>query len=323
MSNNRQKSHKQPIHGVLLLDKPQGPSSNQALQAVKGIFRAAKAGHTGSLDPLATGLLPICFGEATKISAFLLGADKCYRVRCRLGIRTTTADAEGDVLEERDVPDLSDDMIRGVTEKFMGDIQQIPPMYSALKHQGKRLYDLARQGIEVERKPRQIRVIRFDLIAHDEHELEFDIACSSGTYVRTLVDDLGCELGCGAHVTELRRKGVSPFKRPKMWTIMMLERLSSVQLIETLLPIDEVLPNWPKVSVPDNAADYIRQGQPVWIPGIKASGSVRLYQFDGTFIGLGEQLNNGQMTLRRLIALNRTIGVQKDNSEKKDSTNDG
>ncbi|MEJ2479969.1 MAG: tRNA pseudouridine(55) synthase TruB, partial [Acidihalobacter sp.] len=227
MPGPNRRPRRRDVHGVLLLDKPPGMSSNQALQAVKRLFNANKAGHTGSLDPLATGLLPLCFGEATKVSSFLLEADKRYRARCRLGVRTDSADAEGQVIAERSVPaELDSATIERALAPLRGDIEQIPPMHSALKHQGKRLYELARQGVEVERKPRRVRIARYELVARDGDELEFDIACSSGTYVRTLIDDLGQALGCGAHVTQLRRVSVEPFDDPKMYTLEELESMT-------------------------------------------------------------------------------------------------
>ncbi|MCG8011081.1 MAG: tRNA pseudouridine(55) synthase TruB, partial [Candidatus Thiodiazotropha weberae] len=201
----RRRNRGRNINGVLLLDKPQGMTSNKALQEVKFLYKAAKAGHTGSLDPLATGLLPICFGEATKLSAFLLDADKRYLVKVKLGETTTTADAEGDVVETSDPSGVTEDALRETMAEFLGEQQQLPPMYSAIKHNGERLYKLARQGIEVEREPRTIHIHGIDLLSFDLPEFEMDVRCSKGTYVRTLAEDIGKRLGCGAYVSGLRR----------------------------------------------------------------------------------------------------------------------
>jgi tRNA pseudouridine55 synthase len=215
------------VNGILLLDKPAGLTSNAALQAVKRLYRARKAGHTGSLDPLATGLLPICFGEATKISGFLLDADKHYRVQCRLGVRTNTGDAEGEVLEQRPVEGITEAALRKVIEGFIGDIEQIPPMYSALKHKGERLYNLARQGVEVEREARTVTIHALELLDFGGDTAELRVHCSKGTYVRTLVEDIGALLGCGAHVSGLRRLGVGPFDGSVMHDMDALEALAS------------------------------------------------------------------------------------------------
>jgi tRNA pseudouridine55 synthase len=212
----RRRSTGRKVNGILLLDKPLGITSNDALQRVKHLFRARKAGHTGSLDPLATGLLPICLGEATKISAFLLDADKRYRVKVKLGVTTTTADAEGEVLEEKPITGVDQARIEAALESFRGEIDQLPPMYSAIKHKGERLYNLARQGIEVEREPRRITIHSLVLLDWQAPEFSLDVHCSKGTYVRTLAEDIGNVLGCGAHVTALHRSGVGPFGDAQM-----------------------------------------------------------------------------------------------------------
>ena len=203
--------HGRNVSGILLLDKPRGISSNEALQRVKRFFKAAKAGHTGSLDPLATGLLPVCLGGATKFSSFLLDADKHYRVRVRLGVTMTTADAEGEVVTEVSADGVSERDLQAALARFRGPIEQLPPMYSAVKHQGERLYKLARRGIEVERTPRSVTIHRIELRRFEPPEFEIDVHCSKGTYVRTLAADLGEALGCGGHVTDLRRTGVGPY----------------------------------------------------------------------------------------------------------------
>ena len=208
----KRSNKRRDVNGIILLDKAIGLSSNAALQEVKRLFNANKAGHTGSLDPLASGMLPICLGEATKVSAFLLDADKRYRVRCRLGVRTTTADAEGEIIEERPIDGIDVARITAVLPRFTGQIEQIPPMYSALKHQGQRLYALARQGIEVDRQPRTLFIHELSLLGLENGECTLDVHCSKGTYVRTLAEDIGAALGCGAHVSALRRTGLGPYQ---------------------------------------------------------------------------------------------------------------
>ena len=292
------------ITGILLLDKPVGMTSNSALQEVKRLFRAAKAGHTGSLDPLADGLLPICFGEATKMSAFLLDSDKRYRVQVRLGITTTTADAEGEVLARRPVEGLSPQKIEEVLAVFRGEIQQLPPMFSAVKHQGQRLYELARQGIEVERKPRTVHIYELMLVAFGDDNLDLEVHCSKGTYVRTLAEDIGERLGCGAHVATLRRTAVGPYDESGMVTLERVRDIAeheSQRLDDLLLPIETVLGHWPEVRLSADAEHYLCQGQPVLVPRAPPSGWVRLYAADGRFIGAGEIDERGLVAPRRLI----------------------
>lgn len=292
------------LSGVLLLDKPVGMTSNGVLQEVKRLFHAAKAGHTGSLDPLADGLLPICFGEATKMSAFLLDADKRYRVQVRLGITTTTADAEGEVLARRPVEGVTPQQIETVLAGFRGEIQQLPPMFSAVKHQGQRLYELARQGIEVERKPRTVQIYDLELIAFGDDSLELEVHCSKGTYVRTLAEDIGEQLGCGAHVATLRRTAVGPYGENGMVTLQRIRDMAEHErerLDELLLPIETVLGHWPEVRLSRDTEHYLRQGQPVLVPRAPPSGWVRLYGADGRFIGAGEIDERGLVAPRRLI----------------------
>ena len=295
-----------PVTGILLLDKPAGMTSNEALQRVKRLYRARKAGHTGSLDPLATGMLPLCFGEATKISGFLLDADKHYRMRCRLGQRTATGDAEGEVVEERAVPALAPADVERVLEGFRGEIEQIPPMYSALKHQGQRLYELARKGVEVERQPRRVVIRELRLIGLEDAILELDVVCSKGTYVRTLAEDIGEALGCGAHVVALRRLGVGPYQDPdRMHTPEALEAARSegyAALDALLLPLDSALTHWPAVRLDPDSAYYLRQGQPVLVPRAPTRGMVRIYGPEEVFIGAGEILDDGRVAPRRLFA---------------------
>lgn len=296
---------RRPVSGVLLLDKPVGWTSNAALQAVKHLYQAAKAGHTGSLDPLASGLLPICLGEATKLSGFLLNADKSYRFTCRLGVTTTTGDAEGEVVAVRPVGPLSRESMEAALRRFVGTIRQIPPMYSALKHNGQPLYKLARKGMEVERAPREVTVRELRLLRLDDEEFECELRCSKGTYVRTLATDLGEILGCGAHVTALRRTVVEPFDAARMVTLESLREWAEqgLAVLDTkLLPSDSAVTQWPAVRVGGDAAFYLRQGQPVLAPRAPSQGWVRLYQDEQRFFGIGEILDDGRVAPRRLLA---------------------
>jgi tRNA pseudouridine55 synthase len=278
-------------------------TSNDALQQVKRLYKAQKAGHTGSLDPLADGLLPICFGAATKVSAFLLDADKHYWVRVKLGVTTSTADSEGDVLETRPVDGISEDDVRQAVARFQGEIQQIPPMYSALKHKGERLYKLAREGKEVEREPRSVTIHRIEMSGFDLPEFEMEVHCSKGTYVRTLAEDIGEVLGCGAHVVTLRRTGVGPYGMDGMVDMATLEEKigeGPAEADSLLLPIDSALGQWPEVRLSADSSFYMRQGQPVLVPNAPVDGWVRLYDADG-FIGVGEVMDDGRVAPRRLM----------------------
>ena len=299
----RRRNKGRPVNGVLLLDKPAGISSNKALQNAKYIFKAAKAGHTGSLDPLATGMLPVCFGEATKISAFLLDADKRYLMKCRLGATTTTADAEGEVLQERDHSSVTAADIERELATFVGQIEQVPPMYSALKHNGERLYKLAREGIEVERKPRSITIHSAVLHGYDDGIADIEVHCSKGTYVRTLAEDLGEQLGCGAHLSALRRTAVGPYEG-EMVTMDQLEALREAPFAELdalLLPIESGVSDWPDIQLDPDAAFYVRQGQPIQVPLTHVEGWVRIYDRK-TFMGVGEIQDDGRIAPRRMIA---------------------
>ena len=304
MGRHRRHQNLRRVNGILLLDKPPGLTSNAALQVVKKMFAARKAGHTGSLDPLATGLLPLCFGEATKISGFLLDADKDYRVTCKFGERTTTGDAEGEVISQRPLDGLSEKQVRKAMENFVGDIEQIPPMYSALKHKGERLYKLARQGIEVEREARQVTIFELELLDFNAPLAELRVHCSKGTYVRTLVEDIGELLGCGAHVAGLRRVGLGPFDDPQMIDIETLETVAAdghYALDQLLLPLESGLAQWPHVRLTGDAAFYLRQGQPVLVPRAPTTGWVRLYEGESRFLGMGEILDDGRVAPRRLM----------------------
>ncbi len=273
MMGGKRRNPGRDVTGILLLDKPLGLTSNDALQRIKRLYRAAKAGHTGSLDPLATGLLPVCLGAATKFSAFLLDADKRYRVRVRLGVTTTTADAEGAVVETRPVVGVDEARVRAVLEQFLGLIDQLPPMYSAIKQGGERLYKLARQGVEVERATRPIHIFSLDLLACEWPEIELDVHCSKGTYVRTLAEDIGRELGCGGHVSRLRRTGVGPYAENvvEFITLDQVRDLAdqegaAARLDALLLPLDSALGHWPAVRLSADAAFYLQQGQAVLVP---------------------------------------------------------
>lgn len=295
------------VTGILLLDKPPGLTSNAALQRVKHLYRAAKAGHTGSLDPLATGLLPVCLGASTKFSSFLLDADKRYRVRVLLGVSTTTADAEGEIVATAPVDGIDEARVGRVLESYLGTIDQLPPMYSAVKHAGERLYKLARKGIEVERTPRQIQIFELRLLAFEPPEIELDVHCSKGTYVRTLAEDIGRDLGCGGHVSRLRRTGVGPFAEPDAAFVALdsLEALAADEgpdaLDALLLPLDSALGHWPRVRLSADAAFYLRQGQAVLVPQAPTEGLVRLYDPSEHFLGVGSILDDGKVQPRRLI----------------------
>jgi len=295
-----------PVNGILLLDKPAGLSSNAALQQVKRLFRARKAGHTGNLDPLATGMLPICFGQATKVSAFLLDAAKYYRVTMKLGEQTTTGDAEGEVSATGPANTTVVARVVAVLDKFHGEIEQIPPMYSALKHKGERLYKLAREGREVERPPRRVTIHSLQLIEHGADHLTLDVHCSKGTYVRTLVEDLAAAAGSCAHVSALRRLGVGPYMDAPMWTLEALEAIAVEEgesgLDRLCLPLDSALSEWPEVEVTGDSAYYLRRGNPVLVPRSPARGWVRLYESAGRFMGMGEILDDGRVAPRRLMS---------------------
>jgi tRNA pseudouridine55 synthase len=297
-----------PVDGILLLDKPQGLSSNDALQEVKRLFGAAKAGHTGSLDPLATGVLPLCFGEATKFSQFLLNSDKGYWAEVRLGVRTDSGDADGEVVEEREVPALTEARIDAALDAFRGDFEQVPSMFSAIKHQGKPLYKLARQGLEVEREPRPVTVHENRILEFEGDRLVLQILCTKGTYVRTIAEDLGEVLGCGAHVTGLRRTSVGPFVIDDARTVAELEEVRSggghAALDALLLPVERAVQHWPEVHLTDLTAYYLSKGQPVIVPRAPTAGWVRIHEdVEGgsRFLGVGEVLDDGRIAPRRLV----------------------
>ena len=299
----RRRARGRPVSGILLLDKPLGLSSNHALQRVKRLYDARKAGHTGSLDPLADGMLPICLGDATKLSAFLLDADKYYWFRLKLGETTATGDAEGEVIRTRPVENIDASAIERVLANFRGEIEQLPPMYSALKHKGKRLYELAREGIEVEREPRRVSIHDLTLGDLNLPEFELQVHCSKGTYVRTLAEDIGEALGCGAHVTGLRRTGVGPYTEYPMYSLETLEEIAAQgqnALDRLLLPVDTALADWPAVRVNADTAFYFRQGQAVLVPKSPTEGWVRVYQGDD-FLAVGQVQDDGRIAPKRLM----------------------
>ncbi|HHF3274846.1 tRNA pseudouridine(55) synthase TruB [Vibrio alginolyticus] len=300
-----------PINGVILLDKPTGISSNDALQKVKRIYFAEKAGHTGALDPLATGMLPICLGEATKFSQFLLDSDKRYRVIAKLGERTNTSDSDGEVVETRPV-DVTLDKLEACIDKFRGESDQVPSMFSALKYQGKPLYEYARKGIEVPRESRKITVYEIVLHRFEGDEVEMEVHCSKGTYIRTIVDDLGEMLGCGAHVTMLRRTGVAKYPYENMVTLEQLnelleqayreERAPRELLDPLLLPMDTAVEDLPEVNLVPELADMVQHGQPVQVFGAPTEGSLRLTMGEERlFIGVGEMNEDGKIAPKRLV----------------------
>lgn len=310
-----------PVDGIILLDKPTGITSNNALQQVKRIYFAEKAGHTGALDPLATGMLPICFGEATKFSQFLLESDKRYIVTAKLGERTNTSDADGEVVETRDV-NVSREQLESAIATFRGETMQVPSMFSALKHQGRPLYEYAREGIEVPRDARKIIVYEITLLRFDGDEVEMEVHSSKGTYIRTIVDDLGEMLGCGAHVTALRRIGVSHYPMEKMVTLEQLEvlleqaRSQDIQprelLDPLLLPLDSAVQDLFEVNIPQVVASYLLQGQAVQVPDAPMEGQVRMtVGEDRTFIGVGEIDADGLVAPRRLVASRRALTTAK------------
>ncbi|KUH61653.1 tRNA pseudouridine(55) synthase TruB [Vibrio parahaemolyticus] len=300
-----------PINGVILLDKPTGISSNDALQKVKRIYFAEKAGHTGALDPLATGMLPICLGEATKFSQFLLDSDKRYRVIAKLGERTNTSDSDGEVVETRPV-DVTLEKLEVSIEKFRGESDQVPSMFSALKYQGKPLYEYARKGIEVPRESRKITVYKIILHRFEGDEVEMEVHCSKGTYIRTIVDDLGEMLGCGAHVTMLRRTAVAKYPYEKMVTLEQLnelleqahrEEIAPRELLDPLLmPMDTAVEDLPEVNLIPELADMVQHGQPVQVLGAPEQGALRLTMGEERlFIGVGEMNDDGKIAPKRLV----------------------
>ncbi|MDD7805233.1 MAG: tRNA pseudouridine(55) synthase TruB [Endozoicomonas sp. (ex Botrylloides leachii)] len=353
----RRHSRGRSVDGIVIVDKFKGASSNDVLQRVKRLFGAAKAGHTGSLDPLATGVLPICLGEATKFSQFLLESNKSYYTQVQLGVKTTTGDTEGEIIEERPIQVTRSD-VEAVVARFQGSVKQVPSMYSALKHKGQPLYKLAREGIEVERPMRTVSIFRNELVSFDGNQLELEVDCSKGTYIRTLVEDIGDALGCLAHVKVLRRLKAGPYDQAQAYSLddleqikhtgmvraltidqserlerlyeqideasrdsleehqlQMLKELNSVRkrgannmLDALLLPMDTAIVDWPEVTLGANASFYLAQGQPVLAPKSPTNGNVRIYSqseapaSERRFLGVGEILDDGRVTPRRLVS---------------------
>ncbi len=304
-----------PIDGILILDKPTGMTSNAALQTAKRLYAAAKAGHTGSLDPLATGVLPLCFGEATKFSQYLLDADKTYRSTFVLGVTTASGDSDGEVLEHCDASQLTQEQVEAALVQFRGDIEQVPSMFSAIKKDGQPLYKLARQGIEVERTPRavtiyELRIEAFRPALNEERtnaEVDIFVHCSKGTYVRSIAEDLGKVLGCGAHVSKLHRVQSGPFSEADSVSLVTLESLKAHDALgemdALLRPTTLALGALPKLVLAEAAGFYLRQGQPVLVPKAPTEGLVQLQLASGEFIGVGEILDDGRVAPRRLVNL--------------------
>jgi tRNA pseudouridine55 synthase len=292
------------LDGVLLLDKPLGLSSNRALQAARRLFNAEKAGHTGTLDPLATGLLPLCFGEATKFSGELLNADKRYVATVQLGVTTATADAEGVVLETRPVAATRSD-VKAALEAFVGGIEQVPPMYSALKRDGKPLYEYARAGIELERAPRHVNIYELQLVEADDCLADgrfiFEVRCSKGTYVRTLAADIGERLGCGAHLAALRRTGIGSLDVVQAHSLADLEALTAEARDALLLPPDSLLTSLVEVRLDAADAARLRHGQAVRWAGEEGT-RLRVYDAEHAFIGVCRQVADGWLQAQRLVA---------------------
>ena len=293
------------MNGILVVDKPAGISSNDVVQQAKRLFGAQKVGHTGSLDPLATGVLPLCFGEATKFSQYLLDADKKYWAQVRLGITTETADADGEVIAQADTSGITESQVTAALETFVGEIEQIPSMYSALKHQGQPLYKLARQGIEVERAPRRISIYSAELLQFSEASIELRVHCSKGTYIRSLAEDLGAALGCGGHVSALRRLAAGPYEEVQATTLDELREVGDVREMDALLlPVSSAVGSWPAVRLHEDTAHYVRQGQPVQVAHAPTDGWVQIFELaeEDRFLGVGEILTDGRVAPRRLVA---------------------
>ena len=305
MGRRHRHSNQRRVNGILLLDKPSGLTSNAALQTVKKLYRARKAGHTGSLDPLATGLLPVCFGQATKMSAFLLEAGKRYRVKCRFGISTTTGDSDGEVTGTLESSGLDRGKLLTAIGQFTGEIFQVPPMHSALRHKGERLYKLARAGVEVEREARPVSIYSLSLVSLEGEFTELDVECSKGTYVRTLVEDIARSMGSLAHVVALRRTVVGPYQAADMVDMATLESLASAGdlagLDRLLLAVDSAVCDRPELELSPDSAYYLSRGQPVSVAKAPARGEVRLYSANSSFLGIGEILEDGRVAPRRLF----------------------
>jgi tRNA pseudouridine55 synthase len=295
------------IDGILLLDKPLGVSSAGAVARVKRLFGARKAGHTGSLDPLASGMLPICFGEATKFGAQLLDADKTYRVTVRLGERTMSADRESEVLESRELPDFSAARMQQALQEFPREYAQVPPMHSAIKQDGRPLYEYARAGITRERAARAIVIRDMAFLDWQPPDLTFDVRCSKGAYIRVLAEDLAARLGTIAHLAGLRRLAVTPFSKEPQWTFEALEAMTAAQRLGLLLPVDAALADWRRLDLPPDGVSAFRQGQTVSV-GPEMPGNVRIYAAGVGFLGLGAIEPAGRLVPLRLISAVGGVG---------------
>ncbi|MCE3045283.1 tRNA pseudouridine(55) synthase TruB [Legionella sp. 16cNR16C] len=288
------------INGILLLNKPQGLSSNAVLQKAKRLLNAAKAGHTGSLDPLATGMLPLCFGEATKVCQYLLDADKTYQATGRLGIKTDSGDSTGTIVAQiSDLPAISESVLQSVVQEFTGAIEQTPSMYSALKHQGKPLYKYAREGKTLERKKRIINIYHIELKNFDGQDFAIEVSCSKGTYIRSLIEDIGERLGVYAHMTQLHRLHTAGFKHEPMYTFEQLSVQDDLQKL--LLPMDDAISHLPAVELEDNQLQCLRQGKIIQLTNDVLPGLLRLYN-QSNFSGIGEINENGDLLVRRLLS---------------------
>nr|WP_202410465.1 tRNA pseudouridine(55) synthase TruB [Pseudomaricurvus sp. HS19] len=308
----RRKARGRPVNGVLVVNKPTGMTSNDALQQAKRLLFAAKAGHTGALDPLATGVLPLCFGEATKFSQFLLDADKRYRTTYQLGAFSTTGDADGELLDAVSAAGVTREQVWQALQPFIGDILQVPPMYSALKHNGEPLYKLARQGIEIEREARPVTVYSIELLdfrGGEQAQVDLDIHCSKGTYIRSIAEDLGKALGVGAHVVKLHRTQAGAFTEADMLELDDLREERGEQLAEVLdhhlLPVDTPVQELPALTLLEDSAYYFRQGNPVMDPQVYRLGQegdmVRVFAESGDFLGVGVLDDEGRVAPKRLV----------------------
>ena len=303
MAGQKQKIQRRPVHGVFLLNKPLDISSNGALQRVRWLFRAEKAGHTGALDPLATGLLPICLGEATKFSHYLLDSVKRYQTTIKLGQTTTTGDVEGDILQERGIPELTQEKIERVLAQFRGDILQVPPMYSALKKHGKPLYELARQGIVIEREPRPIQILDLTLTSFTPNSLTLDVTCSKGTYIRVLGEDIGEALGCGGHLNALHRTATGHFDLIPEYTIEQLESLTELERETLLLPVYAPVEHLPRVQIPEGRTKYFCNGLE---SNIDHQAEEQVLVFDGEkCLGLAHITDKKRLVPKRVLNLEK------------------
>ncbi len=300
MTEPRRRAPRRRISGVLLLDKPAGLTSNAALQRAKRLYDAEKAGHTGTLDPFASGLLPVCLGEATKFTQYLLDADKTYRAVIRLGVRTTTADPEGEVVETRPV-EVDPGRVRAVLARFVGETEQVPPMHSALKHAGRPLYEYARKGVAIERAARRVTVHALDLERLEGPDLTVAVRASKGLYVRTLAEDIGAALGCGAYLAALRRLGVGPFSLEEAVSLEALEAMTPEARDGCLRPEEALLAHLARLDLDLEAAWQIGHGQAIWRPGMAVGQRLRLHGPDGRFLGVAEVDADGKVAPRRLV----------------------